>query len=101
MYTLDLKSFFPSTTDPSSLTLGGIASVLTNNILIILGISALFVLIFSGYSYITSAGDKNKVEQSSRMITNTIIGLVIAFSIFLIASLVGRLVGFNFFNPGV
>ncbi len=47
-----------------------------------IGIAALVcvvVLIFSGYKYITAAGDENKVESATKTLTFAIIGLVVCF----------------------
>jgi hypothetical protein len=47
-----------------------------------IGIAALIcvvVLIFSGYKYITAAGDEGKVESATKTLTFAIIGLVVCF----------------------
>ncbi len=47
-----------------------------------IGIAALVcvvVLIFSGYKYITAAGDEAKVESATKTLTFAIIGLVVCF----------------------
>ena len=47
-----------------------------------IGIAALVcvvVLIFSGYKYITAAGDEGKVESATKTLTFAIIGLVVCF----------------------
>lgn len=47
-----------------------------------IGIAALIcvvVLIFSGYKYITAAGDEQKVEAATKTLTFAIIGLVVCF----------------------
>lgn len=37
------------------------------------------ILIFSGYMYITAAGDESKVEKAGKSLTYAIVGLVICF----------------------
>ena len=47
-----------------------------------IGIAALVcvvVLIASGYSYITAAGDETKIEKATKTLTYAIVGLVICF----------------------
>jgi len=46
------------------------------------GLAALIcvgILIFSGYMYITAAGDESKVEKAGKSLTYAIVGLVICF----------------------
>jgi len=46
------------------------------------GLAALIcvgILIFSGYMYITAAGDEAKVEKAGKSLTYAIVGLVICF----------------------
>lgn len=65
---------------------GGVQSSLdswvSDLIKIIVGLAALVcvgVLIFSGYMYITAAGDETKVEKAGKSLTYAIVGLVICF----------------------
>lgn len=49
--------------------------------------------IFAGYKYLSSHGDKSKIEEASRSITNNLLGLAIAvFAIFLVA-FIGKILG--------
>ncbi len=49
--------------------------------------------IFAGYKYLSSHGDKGKIEEAGRSITNNLLGLAIAvFAIFLVA-FIGRILG--------
>lgn len=54
---------------PLMLTLAGVASLV-----------CVFFLVTAGYSYITSAGQPDKLEHSKRVIKNAIIGLVIVIA---------------------
>lgn len=67
------------------------------NTLIISGIVAFFVILFAGFSYISGAGDKTKMAQSTNMLTYGILGLVIVVSAFLITKIIGTVIGFKFF----
>ena len=56
-------------------------------------ILSLFFLIFGGIKWITSGGDKEKLGSAQKTITAAIIGLALAFSAWVILTLV-----FNFFG---
>jgi hypothetical protein len=54
------------------------------------------VLIASGYSYITAAGDEQKIEKATKTLTFAIVGLVICFiAVILVQFVMGRLLGVN------
>ncbi len=83
------------------LSFGAFISPLIQNILIILGVIGLFYLIFAGYGFLTSGGDKAKVEQSSNTITYVIIGLLVASAAFVITVILGEVFKFDFMNPTI
>ena len=82
-YTLSVPSVMPQ---------GDIlASIVTNAItilLIIVGVFALFSIIFSGLQWIMSGGEKEKLEKARKRLVFSIIGLLIAFLSFFIINLV-------------
>jgi hypothetical protein len=85
------KSKIPllGTADFSKATDGKTAIVtLANNaislILLIIGIVAVFYLIFAGFQYLTAGGDADKVKKARAGIVNAVIGIVIILSAFLI-----------------
>lgn len=59
---------------------------------------AIFLLIFAGIQWITSGGNKEKVQTAQKKIIWTIIGLVVIFSSFMIISIIGSLVEVDFFG---
>lgn len=67
-------------------------------IFVIAGIVALFFIIYGGISWITSAGDKEKIQAARGKIVYAIIGLIIILSSYLIISTVGNLFGVNILN---
>ena len=69
-------------------------------ILIIAAIVALFYLIWGGFKWITSGGDKTKVQGARDTIVAAIVGLIVAFLAFFILSIVLRFfnIGFENFN---
>lgn len=64
--------------------LGGIVGAVVTFILILAVLIALFFLIWGGIKWITSGGDKGKVDAARQTITAAIVGLIIAFLAFFI-----------------
>ena len=61
---------------------GSLESWIGDVINLVVGLAALIcvgILIFSGYMYITAAGDEAKVEKAGKSLTYAIVGLVICF----------------------
>lgn len=58
-------------------------------------ILALFVLIYSGWLWLTSAGDKQKIAAIKQRMTYALIGLIVVFLSFFIVNFVTRFFGFN------
>lgn len=64
--------------------------------LILIGfITFLIYFLIGGLNWITSQGDKNKIEEAKKQLTNAIIGLFIVFSIFLIIKIIGWVLGIS------
>ena len=80
------------TDDPS---LGNVLTQAINFILIIAVVLALVFLIWGGIKWITSGGDKAKVEGARNTIIAAIIGLIIAFLAFFILNVVAGIFGVN------
>ena len=78
--------------------LGQIVGTLVTFILIIAVLIALFFLIFGGIRWITSGGDKAKVESARGTIIAAIVGFVIAFLAFFILSLALSFFGLSLNN---
>lgn len=82
-----VQSGFGKLCNLSSNNLGGIVGAAVTFILIIAVLIALFFLIWGGIRWITSGGDKAKVESARGTIIAAIVGLIIAFLAFFILSL--------------
>lgn len=74
-----------------------ISSVIT---LVLIGavVIAIFFLLLGGIRWITSGGDKTKVDEARKQIVAAIIGLVIAFLAFFIIRVVGGILNVNVSN---
>jgi len=67
---------------------------------IIAGIWFLFQTIIAGYNYMSAAGDKARIENASRKLTNSLIGLAIVVAAYALLSLIGKFLGVSFLNIG-
>lgn len=61
-------------------------------------ILALFVLIYSGWLWLTSAGDKQKIAAIKQRITYALVGLIVVLLSFFIVNFVTKFIGFNLLN---
>jgi hypothetical protein len=75
--------------------LGKMVGNVVTILLVAAAVIALFFLIWGGIRWITSGGDKAKVESARNTIISAIIGLVVAFLAFFILTLVLNLFKIN------
>ncbi|OGL52308.1 hypothetical protein A3K55_01530 [Candidatus Shapirobacteria bacterium RBG_13_44_7] len=66
---------------------------------VIAGIYMIFQFISAGYMYVSANGDSKKTEQAWNQIWQSVLGIVIVASAFVITSLVERFTGLNIRNP--
>jgi hypothetical protein len=76
-------------------TIGKLVEIGAGAILVIGAIAVLMYLLLGALNWITSGGDKGKVESARTMITQAIIGLVILASVFAVYGLVLRALGIS------
>jgi hypothetical protein len=65
----------------------------------IAGIYMVIQLIIAGFTYISASGDPKKTEQAWAQIWQSILGMVVIASAFVIASVVERLTGIKIISP--
>jgi hypothetical protein len=82
----------------TNITVGGIISGAITLVLIVAGVIFFFMLIIGGLRWILSGGDKAQTESARSQITAALVGLVIVFAAFAIATLVQSLFGINIMN---
>ncbi len=78
-----------------------IGSLLGNvfNVMIIAGAVILIIMIiWSGIAIIGGSGDKERVQNAQRRLTNSIIGFIILICVFAIANFIGGFFGLGFFK---
>lgn len=85
-----------NSTGPSAL--GSIISSLVGVFLILAFISALLYMLLGGFDWITSGGDKTKLQSSRDKITNSLVGLVVVGASWAVMMIVGNFMGIDFPN---
>lgn len=65
------------------------------------GIYLIVQIIMAGFDYINASGDAKKTELAWAKIWQSLLGLVIISSAFIIAGVVGRFTGIDILNPKV
>lgn len=79
---------FSTLCDIDSSSIGPVIQTIVTILLIAAVLIALFFLIWGGIRWITSGGDKGKVEEARKHIVAAIIGLIVAFLAYFILQLV-------------
>ncbi len=82
----------------SSITIGGILSGAISLVLVLAAIVFFFMLVIGGIKWILSGGDKGQTESARNQITAALVGLVIVFAAWAIATLIGNLFGVTIFS---
>ena len=72
---------------------GGLISILINFLLWAVGILSVAMIIFSGFRYITSAGDAAKTKSAQTSLTYSIVGLIVAVLAWVIVKMILRQFG--------
>ena len=65
------------------------------------GIYLVFQLIIAGYAYLSANGDPKNTEKAWNQIWQSLLGMVIIASAFIIAGVIGRITGINILNPTI
>jgi hypothetical protein len=85
--------------DPSALLTSIISNILAI-LTIFAGIWFLFQAIMAGYSYLSAGGDKARIENAWRKLTNALIGLAIVVAAYGLIALLGTFLGVKFLEIG-
>ena len=72
---------------------GGLISILITFLLWAVGILSVAMIIFSGFRYITSAGDAAKTKSAQTALTYSIVGLIVAVLAWVIVKMILRQFG--------
>ena len=82
----------------TGITIGGILSGAISLVLVVAAIVFFFMLVIGGIKWILSGGDKGQTEAARNQITAALVGLVIVFAAWAIATLIGNLFGVTIFT---
>ena len=85
--TIALPSGIPSDVSKT----GDLISTIIRFIIIIGGLFTLWQFLSGGFTYITSGGDKTKIQEAGNKITMSLIGLVIMAASFIIIAIISQL----------
>ena len=72
---------------------GGLINILINFLLWTVGVLSVAMIIFSGFRYITSAGDAAKTKSAQTALTYSIVGLIVAVLAWVIVKMILRQFG--------
>ena len=64
------------------------------------GLYFLFQVIIAGYNYMNAAGDKARIENAGRKLTNSLIGLAIVVAAYGLLGILGTFLGIKFLEVG-
>lgn len=79
----------------------GISKFLSNLILLIYSAATvvlIFIILWGAFDWLSSGGDKEKVESARRKIMNAIIGIILFAVAFAVITVLGQFTGFKFFE---
>jgi len=79
-------------------SIGEFVSVILPNVYILAAIILFFLIIFGGFSIITSAGDPEKAKEGQQTLTAALIGFLVIFTSYWIIQIIEVLTGVNLFN---
>lgn len=59
-----------------------------------------FQIIMAGFAWISAGGDKTKTEEAQKKITNSLIGIIVVVSAWILLGIIGKIMGLEILNPG-
>jgi TRAP-type C4-dicarboxylate transport system permease small subunit len=80
---------------PNETSISALILRVINIALAVAGLVAVLFLIIGGFRYITSAGNEETAEQAKKIITNSIIGIVIIILSFVIVRVISNALIYN------
>jgi hypothetical protein len=89
----------PLANQPGAQGTSALISALLSLALNAAGIVFLFMIIWSGYQWLTSGGDKEAINKSKGRLITSFIGIAIIMLSAVIATTVGKIFGFTVFAP--
>ncbi|MBU3935484.1 pilin, partial [Patescibacteria group bacterium] len=94
-----IEEVFPPDSLPANtdLTIGEIISKIIPYIYVLAGLVLFMMLVMGGFSYLTSAGDPDKMKAAQGKITHALVGFLIIFLAYWLAQLLEIIFGIQIF----
>lgn len=89
----------PTLAQEGPFSFGGIMEWILAVTFIIIILATFGYLIYGGFMWMTSQGDKQKVESARKIITYSIVGLIVSLSSIVIVRAIGIAFGADLLNP--
>lgn len=90
----------PIGTNETGNTFNEIVSNIVGILTLVAGIYFFFVLIIGALKWISSNGNKGKIEEAKQTLTTGLIGITVVVAAIFLVEVVGRILGFtNILNP--
>lgn len=89
------------TPTPGLTSFGALVTVIVKNAFLFAGIISFFLMVFGGYTVITSAGDAKKAEQGKAALTGAVTGLLLVIGSFFIIQLIHVVTGIEILNSSL
>jgi hypothetical protein len=70
-------------------------SLFLSNSIVIAGVILIFILVFSGYSFIGAGGNPQKVQAAAKMATYGIAGFLLVFATYFIIKIIESITALN------
>lgn len=86
---------------PTDADLGNMVGVALQILLIVAAVVFFIMLLVGGIRWIISGGDKNGTQAARSQITAALVGLVVVFSAWIIAALIGNIFNIDIFNISI
>jgi ABC-type transport system involved in cytochrome bd biosynthesis fused ATPase/permease subunit len=75
-----------------------VISSLVASVIGLVGIAFIVMLVFSGYSYISAAGNKEALARAQHSFMNAFIGLIVTLAAWIIVNMASNFLGLNLRN---
>lgn len=95
VYAIELSELSPSTIT----TFGKFTEVIVQNMFVIAGIVALFIMVLSGFTIVLSSGNPKQAEKGKAALTGAVVGLLLIFASFWIVQLIEFITGIQILSP--
>lgn len=90
---IDISQGIPTNVPPPLSCIFTVLQNIINAALILSAVVAVILIMYAGYQFVTSSGDKEKVDGARKRITYAIIGLVVIIFAFAIINLISQITG--------